>query len=128
MTVNPLPVAPTAATAGICPGSAATITVQNPQAGSTYNWYDVSTGGTSLGTGTSYTTTPVSSPASFYVQATGAGGCLSTRTQVPVVFLQQLATPVVTVTNATFNSITFSWQAITGAVAYEVSVDGGASC
>ena len=126
VTVNPLPVAPTATTAGICPGSAATIFVQNPQAGVTYNWYDVSTGGSSLATGISYTTAPVSSPTSFYVQATGTGGCISIRTQVPVVFLQQLATPVVTVTNATFNSITFSWQAITGAVSYEVSVDGGA--
>jgi hypothetical protein len=47
----------------------------------TLNWYDVSTGGTSLGTGTSYTTPSISSTTTYYVDATN-GSCVSARTSV----------------------------------------------
>jgi gliding motility-associated-like protein len=46
------------------------------------NWYDVPTGGTSLGTGTSFTTLSLPDTTTYYVDAT-ANGCASPR--VPVV-------------------------------------------
>jgi hypothetical protein len=49
VTVNPLPVAPTASGSTVCQGSTATLTATAP--GGTYNWYSASSGGTSLFTG-----------------------------------------------------------------------------
>jgi hypothetical protein len=40
-------------------------------AGSTLNWYDVPTGGTALGTGTSFTTPSISNNTTYYVSASG---------------------------------------------------------
>lgn len=47
----------------------------------TLNWYSVSTGGTSLGTGSNFTTNSISSTTSFYVDATD-NGCTSLRSEV----------------------------------------------
>ncbi|MDF2438605.1 MAG: hypothetical protein K0Q95_2981, partial [Bacteroidota bacterium] len=47
----------------------------------TLNWYSVSTGGTSLGTGTSFTTPSISTTTTYYVDATN-NGCTSARTAV----------------------------------------------
>lgn len=40
-----------------------------PSAGATINWYDVETGGTSLGTGTSFTTPVIANTSIFYAEA-----------------------------------------------------------
>jgi gliding motility-associated-like protein len=45
------------------------------------NWYDDTTGGTSLGTGISFTTPNITSTTTYYVDAT-ASGCTSPRTPV----------------------------------------------
>jgi gliding motility-associated-like protein len=68
----------------ICPGTTATLLVQNPQAGITYTWYDAATGGTLLATGTSYTTPTLSASTTYHVQATTTAGCQSPRTAVTV--------------------------------------------
>jgi uncharacterized protein (DUF2141 family) len=47
----------------------------------TLNWYAASTGGSALGTGTSYTTPSISANTTYYVDAT-ANGCTSARTAV----------------------------------------------
>src|SRR5690606_8414060 len=49
--------------------------------GSTLNWYANATGGTSLGTGTSFTTPSINATRNYYVEAT-ANGCSSGRTAV----------------------------------------------
>ncbi len=122
------PSAPTAINATICPGANATLQVQNPQAGFTYNWYTASTGGSPVATGTSYTVNNVTSNTTYYVDGVNSNGCTSaTRTPVTITLLQQLPQPVVTVTNVTFSSLTFSWTAIPGATGYEVTSNGGAS-
>ncbi len=61
--------------------------------GSTLNWYAAATGGTSLGTGTTFTTPSISTTTTYYVEASKSG-CSSGRTAV-------IATinPVPTVTN-----------------------------
>ncbi|GAB3915521.1 hypothetical protein GCM10028826_30750 [Mucilaginibacter boryungensis] len=80
VTVNPLPVAPTASGSTICPGSTATLTATAP--GGTYNWYSAASGGTSLYTGASYTTPALSTTTTYYVDATSASGCTGPRTAV----------------------------------------------
>ncbi|MDX1829594.1 MAG: choice-of-anchor D domain-containing protein, partial [Lutibacter sp.] len=45
------------------------------------NWYDVPTGGTSLGTGTNFTTPSISTTTTYYVEATNST-CVSSRTAV----------------------------------------------
>ncbi len=128
VTVNAVPAAPTVNGVTACPGVDAILQVQNPQAGYTYNWYNAATVGTLLGTGTSYTVPGSATSSTVYVEAVGPGGCKSaTRTSVTVTVLQQLVQPVVTLTNVTFTSLTFSWTAIPGATGYQVTTNGGAS-
>ena len=77
----------------ICLNNTATLQVQNPQAGATYTWYDAATGGNQLATGTSYTTPALSTPTTYYVQATSAAGCTSIRTPVTVSIYPSAAAP-----------------------------------
>ena len=115
--------APTSANVSICSGNSAQLTVQNPAAGVTYNWYSTATGGTMLGTGTGYTTNPLYANTTFYVGSTD-GLCSSTLTAV-IVSLIALDSPRVSATNIGFNNLTFSWLPVAGAAGYQVSVDGG---
>jgi trimeric autotransporter adhesin len=111
----------------ICPNGSATFTVSNPQTGVTYNWYDVPTGGTILGTGTTFTANNVSPlPKSFYVEGVSQANCASvTRKRVTAHGLPLLAQPVVTNTGSTANTVTFSWTAVPNAIGYQVSVNNG---
>jgi gliding motility-associated-like protein len=79
--VNPIPVAPTAASVSICAGSTATLTATAP--GGTYQWYNAPTGGTLLQTGATYVTPVLSTTTTYYVQTTSLG-CTSPRTIVTV--------------------------------------------
>lgn len=56
-------------------GSATTISIANPQAGLTYRWYNVPSGGTALGTGTSYNVTGLvpGNTSTYYVEAVKTG-------------------------------------------------------
>jgi gliding motility-associated-like protein len=81
VTVNPIPAAPTAASATICSGNTATLTATAP--GGTYQWYDAASGGTLLNTGSSFTTPVLTATTSYYVQTT-VSGCTSPRTTVTV--------------------------------------------
>lgn len=128
VTVTNLPAAPVANGATVCPGSSATLSVSNPQVGFTYNWYNIATGGSVLASGISFTVNNVVANATYYVEAVNAGGCISaTRTAVTISLLSQLPQPVVTLTNTTFTSLTFSWVAVPGATGYQVTINGGAT-
>lgn len=128
VTVNPLPAGLPINGTTICSGTGTTLNVPNPQAGYTYSWYDAVTGGTLLASGTSYTLSNVIAITTVYVQATSSQGCVgATRTPVTVDLYTQLATPIVTASNITANSVMFSWGAVTGVTSYEVSTNGGTS-
>jgi gliding motility-associated-like protein len=128
VTVYPAPLAPTLAAVAICPGDRATLTIPSPLPGATYDWFAAPTGGTSLFTGSSYQTAAISNATTFYIGITSAQGCFSaTRGAAPVALLAPLPAPVVSVSLLTSSSVTFSWNAITGATGYEVSIDGGAT-
>lgn len=57
------------------------VTLDATASAGTINWYDVPTGGNSLGTGNSFTTPYITSTTNYYVDATTAG-CISPRLSV----------------------------------------------
>lgn len=101
-TVTAPPAAPalSAPNTTICDGSVAVLAIVNPQTGVSYNWYSTSTGGTALFTGPTFTTPVLHSNTTYYVDATNAGGCISTqRTQALVTVVAVPANPVLVANN-----------------------------
>ncbi len=87
ITIYPSPTAPTVSgtTFSLCTGGSQSVSVTGPDPTYSYEWYDASTGGSLLGTGTTFTINPVlSGTESYWVQATNSYGCASTRTEVQV--------------------------------------------
>ncbi|MEE1943797.1 putative Ig domain-containing protein [Pedobacter sp. KR3-3] len=126
----PVPVAPVGVSANnnpICSGSTAVLSVNNPDANLVYRWYANSSGGAMLAEGNSFTTPALNATTTYYVESVSkAGGCASnSRTAITVNVLPVLAIPVVRVESTTANSITFAWNAVAGATAYEVSLNNG---
>ncbi|ACU05937.1 putative Ig domain-containing protein [Pedobacter heparinus] len=110
-----------------CPGSTPVLRVNNPDATLKYAWYTVQVGGTALAEGNTFNVPALTGTTIYYVGSINlATGCASaTRTAVTVTVLARLAAPVVSVQEATATSITFAWNAVPGATAYEVSTDAG---
>lgn len=85
ITVVPIPAAPVVTAAAICSGSATVLTISNPQAGLTYNWYATATDQTPLASGTQFNTPTFLNNTTYYVEAvSNTGGCTSTRVAVLV--------------------------------------------
>ncbi|MES2828619.1 MAG: gliding motility-associated C-terminal domain-containing protein [Bacteroidota bacterium] len=126
-TVPLAPVSISGATGLQCSGSGAILTVDNPDASVTYRWYAQQSGGTVLFEGNPYNVPALTTTATYYVESINkASGCISIgRTAVTLTVLPKLNAPNVTVQSATRNTITFQWNAVTGATAYEVSIDNG---
>lgn len=82
--------------------------------GSTLKWYDVAIGGTSLGTGLSFTTSNLSTDTTFYVDAT-EGTCVTTRTSISATVL----------TVPTIASTTPATRCDSGSVSLEATADFG---
>ncbi|WP_146154286.1 gliding motility-associated C-terminal domain-containing protein [Chitinophaga ginsengisoli] len=114
----------TAANVRVCAGQDVTLSVQNPQAGITYQWFDAPTGGTLVFTGNAFTVTAVSTDVSYYVQATLGATCVSaSRATASIVVDAAAPTPDVVAANvvtcvggtATFNvlnpdaALTYRW-------------------
>lgn len=78
-TVNTTPSITSTTPAGRCnPG---TVSLSATASAGTLNWFAASTGGSSLGTGTSFTTPSISLTTTYYVEATNTS-CTSARTAV----------------------------------------------
>jgi gliding motility-associated-like protein len=88
VTIQAAPAAPAVANAGTiqtCAGTSVTLSIANPQAGYTYNWYTDATGGSSVYTGTDFATPALTSGTTYYVDATNSTGCtFTTRTAVNI--------------------------------------------
>ena len=108
----------------ICRNVTAALRVATPAANTTYQWFSNPQGtGTPLATGTTYTTAALAATTVFYVKATNIAQCFKIDT-ISVRVLLPITKPVVAVTPS-LNLLTFSWQAVTGATGYQVSLDSG---
>jgi gliding motility-associated-like protein len=126
VTVNPRPVANILQdTLFVCSGSAANFTVQNPVAGTQYSWFTVATGGTQVGTGSSYTVNNVTGTVNIYLQATALGCVSTTRDRATAAIRPVLTNPVAVVDSVTTNAVYFRWAAVPNATGYEVTTNGG---
>jgi gliding motility-associated-like protein len=79
-TINPIPTITNTTPNNRC-GTGA-VTLQATASAGTLNWYAASTGGTSLSTGTSFTTPSISTNTTYYVEATDNGCTSASRTPV----------------------------------------------
>jgi gliding motility-associated-like protein len=86
----PLP-APSATGPIICNGSTATLKGSS-QGGGTFQWYSAQTGGTLLGSDTTYTTPALTANTTFYLQNT-QNGCVSPRAAITVTILAPIPPP-----------------------------------
>ncbi|WP_214070033.1 gliding motility-associated C-terminal domain-containing protein [Mucilaginibacter sp. dw_454] len=104
ITVNPVPPPPTVSSPSgglsVCEGSAATLTISNPQADQVYRWFDAPVNGTLLYVGTQFVTPALTTTTKYYVQASDAGMCSSsTLAEVTVTINAIPADPTVNSNN-----------------------------
>jgi gliding motility-associated-like protein len=126
--VNARPVvAITQDTVYVCNNAGATFTVLNPVPGVTYNWYSVATGGTPIGTGTTFVLPNVTGFTNVYLEGVQSGCNSVTRDRATAGVLPAIASPIVVVDSLSTNTIVFRWNAVTGATGYEVSTNGGST-
>jgi len=92
-TIKPIPVVTVTSPSFVCDMGAPTL--QATTSGGTISWFTQSTGGTAIGTGTSFTAPAINGDTTFYAEAT-ENGCTSARQPVNVV-----VTPLPTVTATT---------------------------
>jgi hypothetical protein len=124
-TVNSVPTITGTTPANRC--GTGTITLGATTGAGTLNWYAASTGGTSLGTGTSFVTPSIAITTTYYVDVTN-NGCTSARTAV-------IATinPIPTITSTTSNvrcdagTVTIGATASVGTLNWFGSPTGGPS-
>jgi gliding motility-associated-like protein len=93
VTVNPLPAAPTAAGALICPGFGTVLSATTPTGA--IAWYNAPTGGSLLSQEAAFSTPVLEQTTTYYVQTTIEGGCTSVRTPVTVTVRPATPAPVV---------------------------------
>ncbi len=114
ITSSPIPSAPTVTDVVVCLNNSATLTATAP--GGVYQWYDALTGGNFLASGATYTTQPITTATTFYVQAT-VNGCTSSRSAVNVTIAGSPLTAGATVcsgntaTLAAAGADTYAWYA-----------------
>ncbi|MGV3695568.1 Ig-like domain-containing protein [Flavobacterium sp.] len=121
-TVNTTPTITSTTPAARC--DSGTVTLQAAASGGTLNWYSIPAGGTSLGTGTSFTTPSLSSNQFFYVEAS-TGTCTSARTAV---LATVNSTPTVTGTagnRCDAGTVSLSASTSVGTISWYASSSGG---
>jgi gliding motility-associated-like protein len=80
-----------------------------------------------VGAGPTLRITNVTAGVDYYVQESSATGCSSERTRVSVSVQTAILQPVVSVDSVAANLVRFKWNAVPGAVGYEISINGGAN-
>lgn len=108
----------------ICTGSDVSFTVQSPATGVDYFWYDAATGGTQVGTGTTFNITKATASADYYLETVKDGCPGATRTMAQMIVLPVLTAPVAVLDSTGVNTLRFTWTAVPNATGYEVSTDG----
>ncbi|HLN96382.1 MAG TPA: T9SS type A sorting domain-containing protein, partial [Flavobacterium sp.] len=122
-TITTLPTITSTAAAARC--DAGTLTLQATASSGTLSWYTVSSGGSAVGTGTSFTTPVISATTTYYAEATN-GSCTSARTAVVATI--NVTPSIVSVTPASrcgTGSVTLSAVANAGTISWYVAASGG---
>ena len=126
VTVNAIPTV-----SGTTPGSrcgTGTVTLGATASAGTVNWYTASTGGGSIGTGNSFTTTVISATTTYYVDATNNGCTTAGRTSVIATVLQVLSAAGSITGSTTFTpgtaGVPYSVASISGATGYTWGYSG----
>jgi gliding motility-associated-like protein len=127
ISVNATPPAPVVNPAGICTGNTATITLNSPLSGVTYEWYSLASGGTLLTTGTSYTTPVLTSNTDYYVQANLAGCSSSGRVTAAVTVSSVPAAPVASSTTICSGNTALLNASGSGTLDWYAAASGGVS-
>lgn len=99
VTVVPVPTAPILVSTNVqgCKGQSASLAIQSPAAGTTYQWFDAATGGTLVFEGPVFNIAALDSTVTYYVQALVNGGCPSaTRTSATIRVSTVPTAPVIT--------------------------------
>ncbi|MCA6449595.1 MAG: gliding motility-associated C-terminal domain-containing protein [Chitinophagaceae bacterium] len=123
VTAAPTPAAPTVSGVFICAGNNTTLTANAP--GGTYEWFNAASGGTLLGTGSSFNTPVLNSTTTYYVQTT-VNGCVSARTAVTVTVNPIPAAPTANGGSLCVgNSLTLTATAPGGTYAWYDAANGG---
>ncbi|MBF4467206.1 hypothetical protein IRZ99_18270, partial [Flavobacterium sp. LC2016-12] len=112
-TVNTLPTINSTTESSRCGTGTVTLSA-TASTGATINWYAASTGGTSLGTGTNFTTPSLSSTTTYYVGATSTEGCPTSSRIAVAAVINTIST--VTLTSGTQNPAVCAGTAITSTV------------
>ena len=125
-TVNPTPNITGTTPASRC--DAGTVTLGASASTGTINWYAASSGGSSLGTGTSFTTASISSNTTYYVDASASGCTTSARTAITAT-----VNPTPNITGTTpasrcdAGTVTLGASASTGTINWYAASSGGSS-
>ncbi len=100
--VNPLPAvaALVNASMSVCSGNPATFSVMNPQAGITYNWYTVATGGTPVASGATFTVQGPAVSQNYYLEAVSASSGCASATRTPASLVVNPTPAAVAITGA----------------------------
>jgi hypothetical protein len=125
-TVNAVPTITGTTPASRC--GTGTVSLGATASAGTINWYAASSGGSSLGTGTSYTTPSISTTTTYYIDATNNGCTTATRTAVAATINNTPPAPTASGgSGATSTAITANWAAASGATGYylDVATDNG---
>jgi gliding motility-associated-like protein len=78
--INPVPAAPTATGVTVCSGQSAALSATGT--GGTLEWFADASASLVLGTGTTFTTNPLTQTTAYFVRETSAQGCISSLTPV----------------------------------------------
>lgn len=109
----------------ICSGDADSLFVVSPQAGVIYAWY-LPGSSIKINTGTFYGLTKLTKNSVYVINATGTPvSCISKSTTAQITVRPKLAKPIIHTDSITVSSIIFSWNAVTGATGYQISLDNG---
>ncbi|MFT6849367.1 MAG: gliding motility-associated-like protein [Sphingobacteriales bacterium] len=110
----------------ICEGEDITLTGTFSATSITYTWWDAAVGGNQVYQGNPYVLTAPTPSGTVWVQIETAN-CESGRAEIPYTVLpsEVLDAPTLNCGSSTTSSISFTWNTITGADEYEVSLDNG---
>lgn len=125
VTVNNIPVAPTASGVSICAGTTASLTATGSSGN--YQWYNAASAGTLLSSSANFTTPTLNSNTTYYVQAMN-GSCAGPRTAVTVTVNSIPPNPtIVGASICSGNSATLTATAPGGTYVWWTASSGGTS-